>query len=219
MKLCAICGVNRATTVDHIPPQGLYPKPRPNGVQLHTVPACARCNNGSSVEDEEFKVMICLITGEFRENAQEVIDWIAKTLGKNKKLLRKILKTRFRTYTYLRSSILEPAIGMVFSGEHYQSVMARIVRALYWRETGRALGKTPSVTIIPYEQITSALDRQSFRNLMDYLEPIHLNNSTFIYKASFLEDGSSIWGLMFFNRHFVAAYADPPSAIIEPPPS
>ena len=31
-NLCALCGDNLATTMDHIPPRGIYPKPRPNDI-------------------------------------------------------------------------------------------------------------------------------------------------------------------------------------------
>jgi len=48
-----IAGVNR--TVDHVPPKGLFSKPRPNN--LLTVPACLSCNNSKSDDDEFFRLL------------------------------------------------------------------------------------------------------------------------------------------------------------------
>lgn len=73
-NLCALCGENPATTKDHIPPQGIYPKPRDNDINFNTVPAYSNCNNGAAVEDEEFKVLMGFTTGEFHENPEVVID-------------------------------------------------------------------------------------------------------------------------------------------------
>ena len=50
-ETCAYCG-NLATTRDHVPPQNLFPQPWTN--DLITVPACKRCNNYPSRDDEYF---------------------------------------------------------------------------------------------------------------------------------------------------------------------
>jgi hypothetical protein len=51
---CYLCGATENLTRDHIPPKGLFPKPRP--ANLYTVPCCYACNNGASKEDEYFRV-------------------------------------------------------------------------------------------------------------------------------------------------------------------
>ena len=54
---CAYCGAP-ATTRDHVPPKGLFPRPLPS--DLITVPSCARCNLSASTDDELFRVAIAL---------------------------------------------------------------------------------------------------------------------------------------------------------------
>lgn len=58
---CAICGKEEATTSDHIPPRGIFPKPRPSN--LITVPTCFRCNHAGSKYDERFRVYLNMEVG------------------------------------------------------------------------------------------------------------------------------------------------------------
>lgn len=214
-KLCAICGKLPATTVDHIPPKGLYTKPYPSNINFNTVPACPSCNNGSSDADEELKVMMGLATGEHQESPEAVIESLARTLGHNKKLARKMMESHVKTFAPLHSEVLEPAVRVTFSREHYRNVMARIVRGLYWMERGAALGLEPVVRIQPFDEITDQAQVSLIKDLMDSINPKHLNLSTFIYKSIFHENGSSIWGLMFFNRHLVICSADAAKPVSE----
>ena len=47
---CIYCGSENDITREHIIPKGLFPKPRPSN--LITAPACGKCNNGKSSDDE-----------------------------------------------------------------------------------------------------------------------------------------------------------------------
>ncbi|HJU70863.1 MAG TPA: hypothetical protein VJ603_03380 [Paucimonas sp.] len=208
-ELCALCGKNAATTKDHIPPQGIYPKPRDNNINFNTVPACSECNNGSSVEDEEFKVLMGISTGEYHENPDIVIDWIARTVGNNQKIANQIFSTKQSVYAPLRGSALEPAIAVTFDGQKYSKVISRIVRGLYWLQKEGALGRNPKITVFPTQGMKPDFAR-SMKELMNCLEAHSLNKGTFVYKVQFCEDGTSIWGMQFFNKHTVFAYAESP---------
>jgi hypothetical protein len=208
-QLCVLCGEEKATTKDHIPPQGIYPKPRPNNINLHTVPACSDCNNGAGIEDEQFKILISFETGEYRENQYEVIDWMAKTVGANQKIANKIFETRKNGFAIRDEKGIEPVVSVEFDGEKYNKVIERIVKALYWRQTGNYLGKHTNINVFP----KNAVEPEFLKNmklLMDTLEPHKLNSDTFIYKITINEDGTSIWAMQFFGKHTVFAYADAP---------
>ena len=47
--ICAFCGENGKVGRDHVPPKGLFKEPYPPN--MITVPACDRCNTGSSGDD------------------------------------------------------------------------------------------------------------------------------------------------------------------------
>jgi hypothetical protein len=52
MQLCIYCQKNPKETADHVPPKGIFKKPRPSN--LITVPACLKCNSSFSVDDDYF---------------------------------------------------------------------------------------------------------------------------------------------------------------------
>lgn len=52
---CAYCDAP-ATTVDHIPPKGLFGKPLP--LDLLTVPSCRSCNGDAAKDDEYFRTVM-----------------------------------------------------------------------------------------------------------------------------------------------------------------
>ena len=54
MQTCYLCGTDQEITADHIPPENLFPPPKPTN--LITVPCCAKCNKSYSLDDEAFRV-------------------------------------------------------------------------------------------------------------------------------------------------------------------
>ena len=107
-QLCVLCGVRVATTHDHIPPRGIYPKPRDNDSNLHTVPACNECNAAASPADEEFKAFITIDTSNARGNTNALVDWLAGTVGKNLRIGKSIFRSAQPTYAKLGTGILQP---------------------------------------------------------------------------------------------------------------
>ncbi|MGO9992866.1 MAG: hypothetical protein ACLPTF_10205 [Steroidobacteraceae bacterium] len=49
---CVLCGINAATSREHVPAESFFERPYPP--DLITVPACARCNQGSQLDDDYF---------------------------------------------------------------------------------------------------------------------------------------------------------------------
>ena len=49
---CLLCGINPATSREHVPPESFFERPYPP--DLITVPACAGCNQGSHLDDDYF---------------------------------------------------------------------------------------------------------------------------------------------------------------------
>lgn len=52
IKQCAYCGHVGMVTRDHVPPKGIFPKPRP--ANLITVPACRDCHSQQTSRDDEY---------------------------------------------------------------------------------------------------------------------------------------------------------------------
>ena len=209
--LCAICGSNPATTRDHIPPKNLYPKPIAGDMNLNTVPACARCNNGSSSDDEVFKVIIGTSTGESSEAPSNVIDSLSKTIGRNHRMANQIFSTSKTVLVNSRGPILERAVSITFDFNPYARVITRIVRALHWIEMEWSLPAEAKVTVLPSQQLPQNL-------VLDLMQLMHqhplknLNKETFLYRFHVDKDGKAVWEMQFFSRHTTYAFCTWPSA-------
>ncbi|MBY0446412.1 MAG: hypothetical protein K2Q15_14530, partial [Burkholderiales bacterium] len=208
--LCAICGVNPGVTKDHIPPQSLYPrKSRPENLCLNYVMACADCNNGASKDDEKFKIYIGLSTGDCRRDSSEVIDSMAATLGKNRRLAVPVFDAKV-VYAALHSSLIRPVMAVTFDFKSFESVVTRIIKALYWMETGSPLGKDVPIKVFPFHSMDADFHK-IMEEIMVMLEPKLLNDKTFAYKHHISDDGSSIWGIQFFGSPQTTTFAYAPS--------
>src|SRR5262245_40510953 len=89
-QVCVICGEREATTRDHVPPKGIFPKPRP---QLVTVPACAQCNSGSSLHDESFRTYLALHVGAADQRRSRLFGNALSSMKHNRRLLRRVLSS------------------------------------------------------------------------------------------------------------------------------
>ena len=138
-ELCTFCD-RPATTRDHVPPKRLFSPPLPT--DLVTVPACTKCNNGASADDEVFRNELSILAGSFGESAKaaERLQSAMRSIRRNKAMLRR---------TVLGSKTIERwSPGGIFLGHGYaipctpgvqQRVNVRIVRGLYRHHFGARL--------------------------------------------------------------------------------
>jgi len=198
--ICVLCGEKEATTSDHIPPLGLYPKPRDHDINFHTVPACIECNRGTSKEDEEFKVGMCLGTSLNRGEDGRLIDWVAGTIAHNKRLGHHVLDNSQLVRMTDGDGTHQDYVKITFPSDAYEVVAKKIIKGLYWRETGKILSKQANIWIRP----VAALDKStldSFITLLRVQEEQTLNKDTFSYRCELSNEKQSFWGCSFFGAH------------------
>tara|TARA_R110001599_G_scaffold350254_2_gene580026 strand:+ start:7426 stop:7980 length:555 start_codon:yes stop_codon:yes gene_type:complete len=177
-------------------------------MELHKVPACQECNNPAGVDDEEFKIIIGLSTGEFRDNGESIIDSMGRTIGFNDRLARQIFSTKKEIYADRGTGTLEPVVAVKFDSNAYQNVICRMVKGFYWRKTKKIMDSSTIIQVFPTTELHQKI-ALSFMDIMDSLEPNFLNDNTFAYKYIMREDGSTIWGMQFFGKHTVFATTEP----------
>lgn len=195
--LCAICGVNPATTKDHVPPKNLFPKPRPQ--DLITVPACACCNNGSSVEDEDFRTYLSLLIGKQTDLMERL--WL-----QSKKSLDRRTQTRTSFLESIKSlgathqTNLGERIAFEIPARVYTIVFERVVRGLYYHHFGEILGKTVAISVAPLKGI----DDNSFK-LIENWPTYSIGGNAFVYKISRASDSpkSTAWVLQLYESHWI----------------
>lgn len=196
-QICVICGQLPAETRDHVPPKNLFPKPRPP--DLITVPACVQCNNGSSVEDEDFRTYLSLQIGRQSELVDKL--WL-----QSKKSLKR--RTAFRTKFLhsLRDVEIPTPQGpqqrttFPVPCRIYEVVFERVVRGLYFHHFGVILGKEVPVKAEPL----TGIDDDSFRQIAPW-PTYSIGNNAFVYKLVKTDEDplSSTCVMQLYESHWI----------------
>lgn len=144
--LCYFCGGTRpATTVDHVPPRACFPDGfAPEGFES---PACKACNKGSEKQDQVFGLCTMILdfdSGKFSsDHDQKKISKLIRGIRNNYPEALPDLANAFPINHYGSIQTLEPfAISVRITpaiGEAIQICGAKLMHALYYRETGKFL--------------------------------------------------------------------------------
>lgn len=82
--ICYICGINKATTKDHVPPKCIFPESlKPKNIKKITVWACVGCNNKMGKIDETVRDYLSLCI--FTRHGEEIWEKARRKLIKNPK--------------------------------------------------------------------------------------------------------------------------------------
>jgi hypothetical protein len=131
--MCTYCGENDFISRDHIPPESLFPKPRPGN--LITVQSCDKCNGGASMDDEYFRLNLSIRNSATMPAARPVADTALRGL-------RRELHSNFRTAFFKglkevnlctkSGSFIERGVAYDVDLTRLSKVVTRIVRGLYF---------------------------------------------------------------------------------------
>jgi hypothetical protein len=202
-QLCAICGTSIATTTDHIPPKGIFPKPRPNN--LITVPACADCNHDSSEIDETFRLYLALHVGDLDdEHSAAYFEDALRTYKHNRRLQREILENAEPVSIHSPGGIYTgEGLRVRWNSDAHDSIIEKTVRGLYFHHFREILDA--EVQVSPkwfYRPVADFFE--AFRNL-----PVHaVGQNQFVYRFARAGDkpDASVWLFEFYGRHWAGAH-------------
>ncbi len=203
--MCAICGINVATTTDHVPPKNLFVKPRPS---LITIPACFDCNNKASDFDEELMIYISLQIGPEQDRTKKL--WKAKVLKamkRNKRFQREIVSQMKKVWLTTKSGILfEKRTAFLAKKAVYDAVFERTVRGLYYHHFNEILGNSVSIEVTPLLNLTD----EAYELTKD-LPQNEIGGNALVYKyARTAEDPKvSLWVFQFYEKHWVMVGTEP----------
>jgi hypothetical protein len=158
--ICAFCGSLTIVTNDHVPPSNIFPGPQPNDVELVTVPGCKKCNHGSTVDDEQFKVYITLKSGVDGAAPLKLHQSTKRTVRRNRKIRKQIVENS--TPLYLPSgdsSTFEIQNIYKFDPGPIRRVARKIIKGLYFKHFGECIDGKAEVSVylsddIKHHQIT-----------------------------------------------------------------
>jgi hypothetical protein len=195
-RICVICGEHLATTVDHLPPKAIFSKPCPS--DLITVPACSRCNNESSMDDEQFRNDLSLHIGMDTDKKRELLNRTARAIKRNKKLQREIEKNRVLVELFSEGGVfLGRQMGVRWNSQAHDRVVERIVRGLYFHHHRCVLGKQVEVKVGWCDHRLS---------LPPGFKKYCIGDGDFTYWYALLEGYPlhSLWFFLFYNKHWAS---------------
>jgi hypothetical protein len=207
---CTYCN-KLANTKDHIPPKGLFPKPRPSS--LITVPTCSSCNNSYSKDDEYLRDVL-----SFREELSDN-PFITQL---NKAIPRRFDPSRSEGYfKYIHGRMGEESVKTksgIYLGvkttfyedlSRIQRVLERVTKGLYRHCTGNKLAEGFDALVYTQEYFLSLEQepeknfRYIFQNSLADQEWVTVVPSGFDYKFKALANpGYTLWMLRFYLKYY-----------------
>lgn len=202
--LCALCGVNQASTRDHIPPKAIFPKPRP---ALITVPACFECNNSASDHDDLFKVYLSLHTAENSDIARQLFtEKTVRTLRRNQNLLQRIYKESKRFVIRNTRGELESRSGVLWDSSAHTQVIGRTIRGLYFHHLGTPL---PSDCDLKVQWLRGVPEEIVPKLPLFEEQVIGKNQVVYKYIIAPEDPRHSLWLFEFYGAHWASGYTSP----------
>lgn len=198
--LCCYCGVNKATTKDHIPPKSIFNKPRPSN--LVTVPSCFACNNSASSIDEKFKTYLGLHVAKEGGEAERLFkEGVLSTTRHNKSLKETIINSmqNIRDANDAKTEY----VSILWDSEAHDITIERMVRGLFYHHFGKVISDKAKVNVYWLDKEHTLFD--------DQLNCESIGNGPFKYRYGKAEDDefASIWLFTFYDSHFAGGMVLP----------
>jgi hypothetical protein len=203
-KKCVYCGAQNPETKDHVPPKGIFPKPRPSN--LITVPCCNKCHDGTSKDDEYFRDMIALRDDVHNHpKIQKIISNIMESLAKpEKQRYASSLFKGTKAKRLITPSGLYVGNGIFFNVDisRLDKVVERTVKGLFWHE---------KKIIYPLNGIVKSYYTDYLKLEDDFIDEIakYFYNAEYrevddgilkYYMAKGTDDFNEIWVMNFFDK-------------------
>jgi len=205
-NLCVICGINEASTVDHVPPKGIFPRPRP--ANLITVPACSGCNNNASTLDEAFRLYLALHVGDLEDQITEnYFNEALRTYVHNQRLQREVLTNAEEIKCVNKNGeYIGQGLKVKWDSEAHDEIIERTVRGLYYHHYGDILGNEVVVSPKWFNR-----PDKNFVSMLKGLPVNHIGERQVSYTYGRAEESplNSIWFFEFYERHWAGATTGP----------
>jgi hypothetical protein len=154
-QLCALCAKRQATTREHVPAKGLFPRPRPSN--LITVPSCDPCNHGTGSDDDHLRAFFALrVEAQPTESLNRVRASVARALTRTD--FRGLQETfargiRFEWLPESGGQVLTMQSLLLPDMQRVLGVVAKNVRGLFYHLTGRILPPEIGVLVLPDHKV------------------------------------------------------------------
>ena len=209
--ICAICGSEAPLTKEHIPPKGIFLKPRP--INTITIFTCEKCNQDTKLDDEYFRFWVAAV-GEPDTKLGEL--WKKKVVGssfeRSPALLRKFQEDHLllrkhhsvdALKTYDNKIVPEELLDRCYmvEAERINKVATKIVRGLYFHHYNQIIPSN-----VEFIVSDAPIDIQILRMIiMSRKGMVGGEEGEFIYWYKFADHSNfhSKWVLLFYLRNYL----------------
>jgi hypothetical protein len=206
-KACVYCGKLCKPTVDHVPPKGIFPKPRPN--DLITVPACEDCNGRASQIDEAFKTGIALQADPDLSPFHAALQQGGlSTLKKNRRLARELLSDSKDVLIRNKYGVLAARKAFLWPAKYHDEVVERTTKGLYFHETGKSLLELGCDVSVNYHG-QRPLELPEVAKFMK-VRTVGRQQFTYTFGIAAEDPRYSVWVYDFYGAHHASASTFPP---------
>ena len=141
---CVYCGVEPGATNDHVPPDQMFPDPKPS--DLITVPSCLGCNRSFQKDEDYFRGLFGLTGAPIEQDAPEFWAKVGRGLQRSPALKRAIADS-LRSGTIVNPDGEEVGRWTKIEDNWHRVVnlIAKCIRGLYFFE--RSVALPPSIEI------------------------------------------------------------------------
>lgn len=196
---CLYCGSSEQMTLDHVPPKCLFPKPRP---PLKTVPCCRSCNERFGKDDEWFRqVLVIRDDVQHHPESSKVLASIYRSWQRPKgRGLPTAIFNTLRDVRVRSSEGVDRGTMPAFEVDptRMSRVLERIVRGLYFVETGQTFPLNHQVTV--HTGFERHLEIQAKASEMLAGRPrTVIGEHIFMYSWAHTSETTTIWLLAFYD--------------------
>ena len=130
--MCIYCCERGPITRDHVPPQSIFPDPKPS--ERIAVPACRACNDGFKLDDEYFRTFLVSNANAYGDPTARGL-WNRKIIGsRNAEPIRRMLRKaswpiEIKTHSGLW---VGTSRAVSFDAKRVARIVARIALGLWW---------------------------------------------------------------------------------------
>jgi hypothetical protein len=201
--VCAICGSTEDITREHVPPRALFNEPRPPNTI--TVPTCKKCNQGSHLDDEYFRVFISAMA--IPENEPLMGLWkqkvVKSSFSRSPALVRKLNKDAQEVRDQHKTDPLLTTNGrplpdeyldriLSFDMERINRVSEKIARCLFFHHFKRVMPKSSRM-----ETYREHDDNVKFEVILNKAGMVGGEEGEFVYAYKLSQDCIE-WFLLFY---------------------
>lgn len=211
-KTCYMCD-EKATSVEHVPPKGLFPESQRK--LLITVPACDKHNMDTSRDDEHLRNVLTMCIGGNSSGAEQFFNKTKKVYDHSQSLREKLKENS--TPVIIEDVVTSekcPTVATKFEASRVLGSFDKIGRALYFNHFNKKFANEIDVVL----EFARDINKLGFNKKIESLIPLldlafsqktfHGNNPE-VFKYQVCDDVGLMMRLTFYEAQLVSLIFKP----------